>query len=491
MRNFDVCIIGSGPGGFAAAMRSVDFGRNVCIVEAKHIGGSGVINGAMTSKTMWELSKDYATAARVDRGYRASGITVSYDEVRNTVIKAAKEKQYQILSQIETFSPAKSKDGSIVLIQGYARFKDFHHVEIEKADGSFETVRADFFIVATGSRPRHMPGVEVDQKSIIDSDGILNLMKFPERMLIVGGGVVGCEFATVFSNYNQTEVHLLDTAERILPFEDEDISSFIANNFEKSGVKIHHNAKLRTITKHDDHLDVIIDYKDGHSAVIEVDVALISIGRINNITGFGLEELGLLAEKKVYLPVNTACNCKDNIYAAGDVSGHAALVSVAEMEGRFAAKAIAGKIEYPIHYANMATIMFFSPEISAVGLNEVRCKSRKIPYKVAYYSNKLVNRALAMRSTDGFVKIIVRNEGEILGMRAAGPQASACTVAFAQLMDQEKTIKEVMKTTHPHPSITEGIQECLRVLDSKSIFKSKAFPDYIKVHSWSPEDDEK
>ena len=297
MRSFDVCVIGCGPGGFAAAMRCIDFGMNVCIVEASHIGGSGVMHGAMTSKTMWELSKDYATATRVDRGYRASGINVDYSEVRNTVLKAAKEKQYQMLSQIETFSPAKSDNGSVILIQGYARFKDFNHVIIEKEDEDFETIRADYFIIASGSRPTHIPGIEVDQEMIIDSEGILNLKEFPKRMLIVGGGVVGCEFATVFSNYGQTEVHLLDKAPRILPFEDDDVSNFVAKNFADNGVIIYHEAMLRTIKKHGDHLDVVIDFEDGRSRVFGVDVALVSVGRTNNVNDFGLEELGIEKSK--------------------------------------------------------------------------------------------------------------------------------------------------------------------------------------------------
>lgn len=490
MKSFDVCVIGSGPGGFAAAMRSVDFGKSVCIVESNYIGGSGIINGAMTSKTMWELSKDYATAARVDRGYRASSLNVDYSEVKKTILRAAKEKQYQMLSQIETFAPGKSTTGgSVVLIQGYASFKDFNHVEIEKPDGDVETIKADNFIVATGSRPSRLPGIEVDQERILDSDSILNLKEFPERILIVGGGIVGCEFATIFSNFGQTEVHLLDKAEKIIPFEDDDVSDFVAERFKSNGMTIHHEAMLRTIEKHDDHLDVIIDFKDGHSNVLEVDVALISIGRTNNITGFGLEDLGINGNERNSLPVNSVCNCAKNIYAIGDVSGHAALVSVAEMEGRYAARAIADKLRYPINYANMSTIMFFNPEIAAVGFNEKRCRQKKIPYKVAYYSNRLVNRAMAMRDTDGFVKILINKEGEFLGMRAAGPQAAACTLSFAQLMDQERTFKQVMKTVHPHPSITEGIQECLRVLDSESIYKPEAFPEYIKVYSWHPDGD--
>lgn len=419
------------------------------------------------------------------------GLTLDYNEVRKSVLAATKEKQYQILSQIESFSPEKCSDGNITLIRGFASFVDEHHIEVRKKDGAVEKIYAKDFIVATGSHPRNIPGIEIDQQQIINSDGILNLKNFPKRLLVIGGGIVGCEFATIFSNFQQTDVHILDQAPRILPFEDEDVSEFIANNLQGNGVTIHHNARLKSLDKSNGCLEAIIDFEDGHSTVLEIDVALVSIGRENNIRGIGLEEIGISTNDRGNLSVDDKCVLKSsndgNIYAVGDISGNAALVSIAEMEGRYAAKAITNRTKYRLKYDGMSTIMFFSPEIAAIGLNEMRCRQRKIPYKVAYYSNRLVNRALAMRSPDGFVKIILSENGKLLGMRAAGPQASACTLSIAMLMDQDKSIVDMMKTVHPHPSITEGIQECLRVLENKSIFKQKAFPEFIKVNTWKPD----
>src|SRR5688500_14560101 len=196
---FDVCIIGSGPGGFAAAMRAFDFGKRVLLVEGGNIGGAGIMHGAMTSKTLWELSKDYATAAAVDRGYRSASLSVDYELVRDTVINAAKEKQYQILSQLETFSPTRWKGpGSITLKRGWATFLDTKSVEIAYPDGTKEAVRSDFFVIATGSKPRDFPGIKCDGDQIINSDGILAFKKFPKRILIVGAGIIGCEYATIF-----------------------------------------------------------------------------------------------------------------------------------------------------------------------------------------------------------------------------------------------------------------------------------------------------
>jgi len=493
MYNYNLIIIGSGPGGFAAAMRAIDFKKNVCIIESNHIGGAGIMNGALTSKTMWELSHDYSVAAAVNRGYRASGLQVDFSKVKKSVIEAAKTKQYQILSQIETYSPGNSENGSITLKKGYATFVDNHTVEINN-NGELEIISAEFIIIATGSSPKELPNLPVDQERIINSDGILNLNKFPERIMIIGSGIIGCEFATIFSNFGQTKVHLLDRAHRVIPFEDRDVSDFVSKNLQDNGVMIHHTANLRTVRKQDDYLEVVLDYEDGHSKVIEVDVVMVSIGRYPNTTNLKLENAGINPNKQGFLRINEECvlgdfsNC--NIFAVGDVTGAKFLYGVAEEQGRYIVEAIWGKSVYPVDYSHMPTLMFFKPEVASVGDNEKMLKAKGIPYKAAFYSNELVSRTIAMRNTTGFVKIMLSNDGKdrILGMRAAGPQASAFIVSIAYLLNSDISINEVLQSIHPHPSVTEGIQECLRVLQQQSIFKPKAFPDLISLKEWKPEE---
>lgn len=493
--HYDVCVIGSGPGGFAAAMRAFDFGKKVCLVEGSHIGGAGIMHGAMTSKTMWELAKDFANASSVERGYRAAGLMVDYQAVRDTILQAAKEKQYQILSQIETFSPPRWKgQGSITLKRGLARFRDADTVEVSLQSGREELVTADYFVIATGSKPRDFPGVVIDGERVVNSDGILSFREFPKRLLILGAGIIGCEYASIFSNFAQTKVHLLDRQARIIPFEDEDISIFVNHNLEQKGVVIHHNAILRNITKRPEFIEVVVDYESGRSQVLEVDAVLVSVGRAPNLTALNLDKVGITVNARGGLDADADCRVigteKGNIYAVGDVTQRSALYNVAEMEGRYAVKSMYERNKYPLRYHNMSTIMFFNPEVAVVGLNEQQCQAQGIRYRVATYSNKLVNRAIAMRRTDGFVKIVVAEDGSnrILGMRAAGPQASSTIMVIAHLMDQDKGLEDIMKSIHPHPSITEGIQECLRLLTGKSIYKPLAFPDFMRIRRWSPED---
>jgi len=496
MEKYDLIVIGSGPGGFAAAMRAYDFGKKICLIEENLIGGAGIMNGALTSKTMWELSADYSIAAATDRGYRAAGLLVDYEQVRKTVIQAAKEKQYQLLSQIETCSKERPGKGSIILKCGRASFLDKNTVKItEKAKE--ELVFGQYIIVATGSIPRELEDLPTDGKMIFNSDSILNLKKFPERMVVIGSGIIGCEFATIFSNYKQTEVHLLDRTNRVIPFEDNDLSDFVSKNLENSGVKIHYEAKLKEIIKKDDYLEVVLDYEDGHSKVFEVDIALVSIGRIPNTKNLGLENIGEICNRSGLIATDEFCDIKklkgvDNIYAVGDITGHGQLYNIAQHQGRFTVEKIFNNLSEKINYKNMSTLMFFKPEIAAVGLNEKQLQLQKTPYKVAIYSNRLVNRNIAMRNTNGFVKIIVSNDGKdrILGMRAASPQASAFIISVAHLIDEENGLSEVRKTVHPHPGVTEGIEDCLRLFDQSSVFKPEAFPDLIQYREWLPQETE-
>lgn len=485
---YDVCVIGCGPAGFAAAMRSYDFDNNVCIVEGNHVGGAGIADGALSSKTMWELAKDYSIANRIDRGYRASTLSVDYEKVRDNVFSAVREKEYQIRSQIETFAKKEGSSKSLTLFEGWGKFSSEKTIIVSQHSGEDIEIEADNFIIASGSHPRKHPLLEVDGERIISSDHVLKLKRFPREILIVGAGVVGCEFATIFAEFGQTKVHLLDSQERVIPFEDDDVSDYAAKMLTDIGVNIYHTASLRGIQKHENYIDVTLDYKDGHTEVISVETILVSIGRVPSVKKLGLENIGVGITERGLLETNEQCRVAKNIYAAGDISGHNALVNVAEMEGRFAAKAIENKIKFPLRYRNMSTIMFFNPEISAIGLNEKECQKEGIAYKVVVYKHALVSRAIAMRDTGGFFKMIVSNEKNphVLGMRAAGPQSAASIMYIATLMDHNANLAEIMKTVHPHPSMTEGIQECIRILVGKSIFKAEAFPHYVSFKSWKP-----
>jgi len=487
---FDLCVIGCGPAGFAAAMRALDIGKHVCIIEGGEIGGTGVKWGALASKTMWELAKDFHIAGKVDRGYRCSSLRVNFHKVYETVMEAVKERQYQMRSQIETFSPRVwLGPGSLTYKTGMGSFIDKETVAVTYPDGRQEQVKARFTMIATGSRPRTLPHIEIDHKRVITSDDILGLKTFPRRMAIIGAGVTGCEYATIFAQFGQTQVYLVDHMDTVIPWEDEDVSRFVSNSLKDHGVEIFQRAKVKAIDKTNDHLEVILDFADGHSRVVEVDVALVSVGRKPNTEGLNLDRVGITPTASGILESGTCCQIQKNIYAAGDITPHPAMVNIAELEGRYAVKHMFGCVRWPLRYENLPTVMFFSPAVTAVGLNEKRCRAQNIPFRVAYLSNALLPRAIAMRDTCGFVKIIVQDDdnGKILGMRAAGPQVSSLVMSLTHIMDQGKGIEDVLKSVYPHPTISEGTQECLRLLLGKSMFKPEAFPDLMQIRSWRPD----
>jgi len=455
---FDLCIIGGGPAGFAGAIRALDLGKHVCIVEADEIGGTGVMWGALSSKTMWELAKDYDIAAKVDRGYRSAGLIVDYAAVRNTVIQAVKEKQYQMLSQLETYSPMRWKGpGSITFKRGRGTFLSRECIEVTNEDGRQEEIKADFSLICTGSKPRDFPHVTVDQKRILNSDGILNLKEFPKRLVIIGAGIVGCEYATIFSNFDQTKVFLVDHQERIIPFEDEDVSRFVSTNLKKNNVDIFHSAILRSINTRPDHLEVILDFDDGHSEVVEADAALISIGRTPNLAGLNLDRIGLTTDDIGFLTCDENCLVKDNIYAAGDctdayhvVTGEKTWIPLAlraNRAGWAVADNICGKDAKLSGVAGTAVFKVFDLEVARTGLAVDEAK--KFGFEPVKVTIKTRSRAHAHPGASVIHVQMVgdKKTGRLLGAQMVGKEGVAHRInAVAVALHNQMTVKDYSQT---------------------------------------------
>ncbi|MEM7397267.1 MAG: NAD(P)/FAD-dependent oxidoreductase, partial [Verrucomicrobiota bacterium] len=287
MEKFELCIIGSGPAGYAAAIRAWDFGKKVCLIERGDLGGAGVHHGVLFSKTLWELSRDYLIATRHDRGYVAESVRLDYDQVLRAAQIAIDEKVDQLQRQLQHMAqPGSEHPGSITLIQGSAEFINPHQVFVSsKETGQSREVEAEHFILATGSRPREIGTVPVDGHRVLTSDHLMSQTEFPRSLVILGAGVVGCEFATIFANFGQTKVNLIDRADRILPFEDEDISRVCSNNLEAKGVTIHHRANFIKMEVVGDQVEYTIRHDTGGIETIPVDRALVSIGRVPNTDG--------------------------------------------------------------------------------------------------------------------------------------------------------------------------------------------------------------
>jgi len=473
MERYDLVVIGAGPSGYAAAMRALDFKKKTLLIEKSKVGGAGVTNGALSSKTWWELSRETSAFRKSLKRYNIKVPHVNYKEVQTEVRKAVQERKSMLEEHMEMLQTTNYSQLLKFKI-GSARLLSQNEIEITHG-AHVEKVWADNVILATGSRPRYLPELPIDEKNVMTSEGIENMEDFPESMVIVGAGVIGCEYATIFSGFGRTKVHLIDKGERILPFEDDDVVRIIERNMENNGVLIHRNSRLISMKLVNDRVEYELEYTDGSREIFNVEKALVSVGRVANLEDLWEDKVGIDISKRGISNEDTQTNV-GNIYAVGDLTADISLVNVGELEGRYAVERIFGKPNRKLIYENISTIMFLSPEVAGVGLNETQAQEKGMDYKVVTLEYSTIPRAIAKRNTQGFIKLLVTNDEDmkILGMKVVGNHASSAIQAVAVLISMDKGIEELAECVHPHPSITEGIQECVRMLMGKSLFKPSA-----------------
>ena len=366
MEQFDLAIIGGGPAGYAGLMRAIDFGKKVCLIEKSEIGGAGVRNGALSSKTLWELSERFLTTKETLHSNGKLSFDNTWSHAQQGAESVVETRIAQLHYQIDVL--CKQYPDQIVLKKGTAEFESNTVLHIHSENGS-EKIEAQFILIATGSSPRKLPNIPIDEEHILTSDGISKLTEFPKSLVILGAGVIGCEFATIFSNFGKTKVFLIDRANRVLPFEDQDVSDMVAENLRKNNVVIHNEAQFKGMEVIKGQVQYEIQYPQGMQQLIRVEKALVSVGRIPNTQHLGLEKLGVnLSPTGHIINQDTQTNIP-NIFAAGDVSGHMALVNVGEIEARHAVEKMFGSSGEALSYDNLCTIMFLHPEVASIGFN--------------------------------------------------------------------------------------------------------------------------
>ncbi|MBL7965065.1 MAG: NAD(P)/FAD-dependent oxidoreductase [Flavobacteriales bacterium] len=483
--HFDLCVIGGGPSGYAAAMRAVDLGLRTLLVERDKVGGAGIYNGALSSKTLWEMSQRVANANDLVRKRDREPYRLSWEEINRTLNEAVFERKYLFSCHMQLLE--KNSD-CFRHARGMARFTGPNTIRIDRGDRHLH-ITADHIVVATGSRPRILPDMPVDEEVILSSDGIFRMDELPRSIVIVGAGVIGCEFATILSNFGCTQVHLVDRAARILPFEDEDVSEVVARSLERRGVIIHGSAKLESLKRIGSEAEFTLLQPDGTRHTERVDRALISVGRIPCLDGLGLELTGIHQRTGTSQPeLNGTATSLSHIHVVGDATGSNMLVNLGEVAARHTVERIAGLTGPEPDTGHASTIMFLEPEVAGVGLNEQECRKQGIPHRVARIDYSCLARAIAMRRTKGFFKLLVTDDADmhVLGMRAVGEHASSAIQAVALMMRMGTGVRELADLIHPHPSITEGVQECARLLLGTSLFKAPVFGDRMRCATWRP-----
>ena len=482
MKKFDIIIIGAGPAGYAAAMRAVDFKKKVALIEKDKLGGAGIHNGALWSKTLWEISTTASMLRTQGSGLNVHDLDFQMDQINDEVNTALDGRVNQLQNHMDQINIALESD-FFEYIEGSAKVVSENKVAVESKD-EIQELEADYIILATGSRPRKLPHLPIDEEIVMTSDGLPKMNQFPKSIVILGAGVIGCEFATIFSGFGKTKVHLIDKGDRILPFEDEDVVRVVEKSLEERGVLIHRNSRLTDMKVVEGAVQYNLEYTDGSTEVFDVEKALISVGRVPNYENLIDESLGLEVNNRGIVDELTQTSVS-NIYAVGDITADISLVNVGELEGRYAVERIFGEPSRPLTYENISTIMFLAPEVSGVGMNELQAQQAGLNYRVASLDYSCIPRAVAMRNTEGFIKIIIgENDHKILGMRVVGQHSSSAIQAIALLISDGRGIEELAELIHPHPSIIEGIQECCRMLLNKSIMKPKVLTEVMYCRAY-------
>jgi dihydrolipoamide dehydrogenase len=468
---FDVVVIGAGTGGYVAAIRAAQLGLKVAVVERqKALGGTCLIWGCIPTKALLE----HAHALKVVQNVKDWGITIGEGAVGidMTQVQARKDKVVSGLTRGIEFLFKKNK---IEWIKGSATITK--RGEIDVVDGEKQTLSATReIVIATGSTPRSVPGVEIDRRRIITSDEAIGLREVPKSLIILGSGAVGVEFASIFRRFG-SQVTILELLPRIVPSEDEAISAELLKSFKKQGITVHTGTKVTSATASANGVDVEAQLPDGTTQKLSADYLLVATGRGPVTDGIGAERLGLSLDRG-YISVDQLFRTGvPGISAVGDVvsfgagSGpHPQLAHVSSAEGIIAAERIAGQDPKAINYDHVPACTYCDPEIGSVGLTEREAQERGFEVQVGTFPFFVLGRAKMAGESEGFVKIVAdKKYDEVLGVHMIGPRATELVAEATLALRLECTVEELIRTIHAHPTFSEAVSEAAHATHGAAI----------------------
>ena len=467
-KEYDVVILGGGTGGYVAAIRATQLGLKTAIVERDKLGGTCLHKGCIPSKALLKSAEVYVQAKKANSyGVEVAGVTLNFKKVH--------QRKQQIVEQLYKGVQHLIQKGKVDVYHGTGRilgpsiFSPMPGtISVEMKDGSEnEMLIPQHVIVATGSRPRTLDGIDVDGQTILTSDDALDMTSLPKSILIVGGGVIGIEWASMLADFG-VAVTVLEYSDRILPTEDTDISLEMTKLLKKRDIRIVTNAKIEPKTLHVSDQGVTFSLNDGASYTAEK--MLLSVGRVANIENIGLENTDIEI-KNACIKVNEHFQTKEShIYAIGDVIGGLQLAHVASHEGIRAVEQIAGIKNEPLHYANIARCVYANPEVASVGLTEQEAKRQGFTIKVGKFPFSAIGKALIQGDAQGFVKIVADHQtNDVLGVHLIGPHATDLISEGALALLLNATPWEIGATIHPHPSLSEAIGEAALAVEGRAI----------------------
>jgi dihydrolipoamide dehydrogenase len=469
-KNADIVVLGGGIGGYTAAIRAAQLGKSVIIVEKGKLGGTCLHSGCIPSKALLRSAEVFSTMQHSeDYGIEASNVSLNFLKVQ--------ERKQKIVDQLHKGVLYLMKKNKIEVIEGVGRIigpsifsPKSGAIAVELANGEIETLLSENLIIATGSRPRTLAGLVIDGKFVMTSDEALQLEVLPKSILIIGGGVIGLEWASMLSDFG-VEVTIIEYESRLVPLEDEEISKELERLFKKRKIKVITGAKViaESVKIVNEAVELQVEYK-GDQVVYAAEKVLVSVGRLANIENIGLESTDIKLERGV-IRVNAMMQTSEShIYAVGDVIGGLQLAHAAGHEGIMAAEHIAGL--HPHSNAPHLTprCIYSRPEIASVGLTEKQAIERGHEVKIGKFNFKAIGKALVYGETDGFVKVIADHKtNDILGVHMIGPHVTDFISEAALAHVLEATPWEVGQTIHPHPTLSEALGEAMLAVDGMAI----------------------
>ncbi len=446
---FDIAVIGSGPGGYVAAIRASQLGKKVVIIERAELGGICLNWGCIPTKALLKSAQvfDYINHA-ADYGITVSGQKADFDGM----VKRSRGVANNMSKGIEFLM----KKNKITVVKGVAKLAGKGKINVEGA----EAVEADHIILATGARSRELPTVKIDGKSVIGYREAMVLEKQPKEMLIIGSGAIGMEFA-YFYNAIGTKVTVVEFMPRILPAEDEEVSKAMATSFKKKGVEILLDSSVEKVEVKGGRCSVLVKTKTGEQT-LECDIVLSAAGVQTNLENLGLEELGIKTDKgKVTVDEFYQTNVA-GVYAIGDIVPGPALAHVASAEGIICVEAICGEHPNPLNYGNIPGCTYTHPEVASVGLTEAQAKEKGYEIRVGKFPFSASGKASASGAKEGFVKVIFdKKYGEWLGCHMVGEGVTDMIIEAVVARNLETTWHEILKSVHPHPTMSEAVMEAV------------------------------
>ena len=465
MSQFDVTVIGSGPGGYVAALRCAQLGFKTALIEKySTLGGTCLNVGCIPSKALLDSSEHFENAKH---NFANHGIIINEPQADLARMVARKNEVVDMTTKGINFLIDKNK---VTVFEGLGSFESATQVKVTKNDGSSEILETKYAIVATGSKPSTLPFITIDKERIITSTEALNLKEIPKHLVVIGGGVIGLELGSVYLRLG-SQVTVVEFMDKIIPTMDGALSKELTKVLKKQGMKFMLSTGVQSVERNGDSVKITAKDKKGEEVSVEGDYVLVSVGRKPYTEGLGLEKAGVDLDERGRVKVNDHLQTNvSNIYAIGDVVKGAMLAHKAEEEGMFVAEVLAGQKPH-INYNLIPGVVYTWPEVAGVGKTEEQLKEEGAAYKVGSFPMRALGRSRASGDIDGLVKVIADEKtDEILGVHMIGARAADMIAEAVIAMEFRASAEDIARSSHAHPTFTEAIKEaCLDATGKRSI----------------------